>query len=59
MWSARPAVVNYIQILYLCILKQPLTPAPSMTLVVNYIQILYLCILKQLQKKASELLEKL
>ena len=40
-------VVNYIQILYLCILKQQSWEKISTTLVVNYIQILYLCILKQ------------
>ena len=40
-------VVNYIQILYLCILKQPLLYPFSWSGVVNYIQILYLCILKQ------------
>ena len=40
-------VVNYIQILYLCILKQPFVILPFPARVVNYIQILYLCILKQ------------
>ena len=42
-------VVNYIQILYLCILKQHTEKAKTMASVVNYIQILYLCILKQLR----------
>ena len=41
-------VVNYIQILYLCILKQQVIKFTHVTKVVNYIQILYLCILKQL-----------
>ena len=41
-------VVNYIQILYLCILKQPRSGGLLTEPVVNYIQILYLCILKQL-----------
>ena len=41
-------VVNYIQILYLCILKQLLDLWFQVKQVVNYIQILYLCILKQL-----------
>ena len=40
-------VVNYIQILYLCILKQRFYDFPLQKGVVNYIQILYLCILKQ------------
>ena len=40
-------VVNYIQILYLCILKQPDILRREKQSVVNYIQILYLCILKQ------------
>ena len=40
-------VVNYIQILYLCILKQPWDNLRYLAIVVNYIQILYLCILKQ------------
>ena len=40
--------MNYIQILYLCILKQPEDKILKLTWVVNYIQILYLCILKQL-----------
>ena len=40
-------VVNYIQILYLCILKQRIWEPPHASHVVNYIQILYLCILKQ------------
>ena len=44
--SAYP-VVNYIQILYLCILKQHKSRNWWCTIVVNYIQILYLCILKQ------------
>ena len=39
--------MNYIQILYLCILKQLHCAITSARLVVNYIQILYLCILKQ------------
>ena len=42
-------VVNYIQILYLCILKQLVPKIEHTALVVNYIQILYLCILKQLK----------
>ena len=41
-------VVNYIQILYLCILKQLYSEDAVTRAVVNYIQILYLCILKQL-----------
>ena len=41
------SVVNYIQILYLCILKQHNTELMICVSVVNYIQILYLCILKQ------------
>ena len=40
-------VVNYIQILYLCILKQRVSNGNYLLAVVNYIQILYLCILKQ------------
>ena len=40
-------VVNYIQILYLCILKQLSGVRLTCLQVVNYIQILYLCILKQ------------
>ena len=40
-------VVNYIQILYLCILKQLKQFRCFLLKVVNYIQILYLCILKQ------------
>ena len=40
-------VVNYIQILYLCILKQHTIERGEIVKVVNYIQILYLCILKQ------------
>ena len=40
-------VVNYIQILYLCILKQLAIEILCNWIVVNYIQILYLCILKQ------------
>ena len=40
-------VVNYIQILYLCILKQLTKTNSYRSSVVNYIQILYLCILKQ------------
>ena len=40
-------VVNYIQILYLCILKQQFGLCKPCLFVVNYIQILYLCILKQ------------
>ena len=46
--GTRTIVVNYIQILYLCILKQPCRCPLLMGAVVNYIQILYLCILKQL-----------
>ena len=42
-------VVNYIQILYLCILKQHSWLFTNASSVVNYIQILYLCILKQQQ----------
>ena len=42
-------VVNYIQILYLCILKQLALGSYCFLRVVNYIQILYLCILKQQQ----------
>ena len=42
------SVVNYIQILYLCILKQRVFLGSIFSTVVNYIQILYLCILKQL-----------
>ena len=45
--STPGRVVNYIQILYLCILKQPDKWQLAQTAVVNYIQILYLCILKQ------------
>ena len=39
--------MNYIQILYLCILKQHTIKENYGLQVVNYIQILYLCILKQ------------
>ena len=55
------AVVNYIQILYLCILKQRCFCYAPPLQVVNYIQILYLCILKQqrefirLRKEGCEL----
>ena len=45
--TAKQNVVNYIQILYLCILKQLLKYWTWKKTVVNYIQILYLCILKQ------------
>ena len=50
-------VVNYIQILYLCILKQPLVILPLPANVVNYIQILYLCILKQQTELDTQLKE--
>ena len=54
--NEKSLVVNYIQILYLCILKQPNTEVYTPVIVVNYIQILYLCILKQLNPNISLLI---